>query len=225
LQQNFRGRLYTMYIVNTPSSIYLPWQLAKKFMEETTTKKIQFVKKQTPDFLFTYTRSDQVEEKYGGTAKNITTFWPPVFPSDQYFLSEQDGKNMVTKEQYRKMHASGELAKLKVSAQLTRTINTLQYRDLAENSLSSETNDQNATRDASPEKKAKNIENANYETTQELQHNRPNQDTGLIVKLHVYNAQEGDYVESMDENHNINLVAQHIVLREFRAYFIKKVAK
>jgi len=64
-----------MYVVNTPSTIYLPFQLAKKFLEESTVNKIQFHKKQIPEPLFQHTNKEQVEEKYGGTAPNREKFW------------------------------------------------------------------------------------------------------------------------------------------------------
>jgi len=70
-----------MYIVNTPSTIYIPWKIAKKFIEESTVNKIFFHKKQNPDPLFAHTNKDQVEEKYGGTAPNIDKFWYPLILS------------------------------------------------------------------------------------------------------------------------------------------------
>ena len=64
-----------MNIINTPSSIYIPWAIAKSFLDEVTVKKIQFFPTGTPKTLFDYTHQDQVELKFGGTAKNLTEFW------------------------------------------------------------------------------------------------------------------------------------------------------
>jgi hypothetical protein len=75
LQHNYRGRLKSLYVINTPSSIFIPWQIAKAFLEEHTVKKIQFFKKDTAPPLFEHTHPDQVEEKFGGKAKNMTDFW------------------------------------------------------------------------------------------------------------------------------------------------------
>jgi len=64
-----------MYIVNAPSSIYIPWQMAKKFMEESTAKKMQFIKKQIPEGLREHAHIEQIEAKYGGSANNISQYW------------------------------------------------------------------------------------------------------------------------------------------------------
>ena len=64
-----------MNIINTPSSIYIPWAIVKGFLDEVTVKKIQFFKTGIPKTLFDFTNKEQVEEKFGGTAKNLTKFW------------------------------------------------------------------------------------------------------------------------------------------------------
>jgi len=40
LSHSYRGRLKTLYILNTPTSIWIPWNIAKGFLEENTIKKI-----------------------------------------------------------------------------------------------------------------------------------------------------------------------------------------
>lgn len=64
-----------MNIVNTPSSIFIPWAIVKGFLDDVTVKKIQFFKTSVPNTLFNLANPEQVEEKYGGTAKNLKTFW------------------------------------------------------------------------------------------------------------------------------------------------------
>ncbi len=40
--------MYKMYIVNTPNSIFVPWSIAKGFLEEVTINKISFYKDSIP---------------------------------------------------------------------------------------------------------------------------------------------------------------------------------
>jgi len=119
LQHNYRGRLYVMYIVNTPSTIYIPWKIAKKFIEESTVNKIFFHKKQTPDPLYAHTNKDQVEQKYGGTAPNIDKFWPPILPEKDVFLNTQERRQLISKEDYISLYENGRLSKYKVNMDLT----------------------------------------------------------------------------------------------------------
>ena len=78
LQSNYRGHLWVMHVVNSPSSIMVPWSIIKGFMDETTVKKIQFSKTSVPKTLFEIANPDQIEKKYGGNAQNITSFWYTV---------------------------------------------------------------------------------------------------------------------------------------------------
>jgi len=114
LQNNYRGRLTVMYNVNTPTFITIPWKMAKAFLEESTVKKINFIKKQVPEPLFQLARREQVEEKYGGTAPNLTKFWPPVIPSENYFLNNEDEKALISKTEYKVRYKQGMLKNLKI---------------------------------------------------------------------------------------------------------------
>eukprot|EP01017_Pseudomicrothorax_dubius_P044150 TRINITY_DN7439_c0_g1_i10.p1 TRINITY_DN7439_c0_g1~~TRINITY_DN7439_c0_g1_i10.p1 ORF type:complete len:250 (-),score=35.20 TRINITY_DN7439_c0_g1_i10:119-868(-) len=80
LSTNFRSRLHTMYIVNTPSSIFIPWSIAKGLLEENTVKKINFIKTGIPEKLFELAARDQVEQRHGGTYPDRTVFWPVKLP-------------------------------------------------------------------------------------------------------------------------------------------------
>lgn len=76
MQNNFRSRLFVMYIVRAPSSINFMWGMIKGFLEENTQRKIQIVKEVVPANLFTHTNKEQVETRYGGLSANIEKkFW------------------------------------------------------------------------------------------------------------------------------------------------------
>jgi len=111
LQNHYRGRLYKMYIVNAPSCVYLPWQMFKRFMQEATVKKIQFIKQQAPTPLFEHANREQVEEKYGGSAPNLEKCWPFRIPSPNYFCNKEDSRHLVTEEEYIALYKAGQLEK------------------------------------------------------------------------------------------------------------------
>ena len=52
LSSNYRGRMYTTYILNASNSIFIPWNIAKGFLEENTIKKIKFSKSHQNEELF-----------------------------------------------------------------------------------------------------------------------------------------------------------------------------
>jgi len=125
LQHNYRGRLKSLYVVNTPGSIYIPWQMIKGFLEEHTVRKIQFFKKDIPEPLFEHANREQVEQKFGGTAKNLTAFWPPIFPSNNYWMKGEDTSSiLITKEKYQELHKQGKLQKYKINQNLLPSTNS-----------------------------------------------------------------------------------------------------
>jgi len=118
LQENYKCRLYKMYLINAPSSVYVPWSIAKKFLDGDTVEKVNFCKSQAPSDLFTHTNRSQVEEKFGGSAPNATQFWPPIVPSNDYFVSSSDAKNLMSKEEYIKLYKNDGLKDLKINQSL-----------------------------------------------------------------------------------------------------------
>jgi len=62
----------------------------------------------------------QLEEKFGGTAKNIEAdYWPPKVPSSDYLLPNEDAsKVLVSKEEYQTLQKDGKLEKYQVCRQL-----------------------------------------------------------------------------------------------------------
>ena len=76
LQIHYRSRLFVMYLVNSPSTIFLVYGMIKTFMEENTLKKIKIVKKsELSQSLLSHTNENHVEKKYGGLFENLTKFW------------------------------------------------------------------------------------------------------------------------------------------------------
>ena len=62
--------------MNSPTSLYFSWKMIKPLLEETTTAKINFSKDSTNADMWKHINKSQVEERFGGNAKNIeNTYW------------------------------------------------------------------------------------------------------------------------------------------------------
>jgi len=226
LQYNYRGRLYKMYIVNAPTSVYIPWQMVKKFLQEATVQKIQFLNKQIPAALATHANSEQVEQKYGGTAPNLVKFWPPIIPSNNYFLKNEESKCLVSKQEYNARYTSGQLATHKVNMAFIESSALLkldsQGKPMASllaspgrEALSNATGLTSCDTSVVKSKVQGEFSSSNPETKIEVL-SRPKEQNCLNVLGEDY-----DYTEMMDEN---NIYGQLHVLQaiEFSHYFLNK---
>jgi len=118
LQCNFKCRLFKTYLINASAAIYAPWRIVQKFLDGDTKDKVEFFRKQIPKSLFDHTNPEQVEEQFGGTAPNCTQYWPPKIPSNNYFVSPNDAKNLISKEEYKSLYQKGQLRDMKVNESL-----------------------------------------------------------------------------------------------------------
>eukprot|EP01016_Furgasonia_blochmanni_P047773 TRINITY_DN704_c0_g1_i5.p2 TRINITY_DN704_c0_g1~~TRINITY_DN704_c0_g1_i5.p2 ORF type:complete len:233 (+),score=63.98 TRINITY_DN704_c0_g1_i5:66-764(+) len=111
VSNNYRSRLYIMYILNTPSSIFIPWNVVKGVLEENTVKKINFFKTPNAPSMFDHIHPDQIEQRQGGKAKNRDgDCWPPKLASHQNFLPKDDLSTLLlTDEVYYERYQKGEL--------------------------------------------------------------------------------------------------------------------
>jgi len=102
LQNNYRCRLYRMYIVNVGSFFNMMWIVIKKIIDANTEKKIRILKAGNTYEIFELINSNQIEKKYCGLAENVTNyFFPPIFPSDKYQTDFEDKSNLfVDEEEY-----------------------------------------------------------------------------------------------------------------------------
>lgn len=76
MTNNFRSRLFQMYIVNSPKSLNMIWGMIKGFLEEQTVQKINILPSSIPENLFFHTHISQIEQSYGGISPNLTNnFW------------------------------------------------------------------------------------------------------------------------------------------------------
>ena len=87
--------MFCAYILNTSSGISFFWSLAKSYMSENTIKKIKFSNTNFEEGLFKHTHPSQVEQRFGGAMRNISSeFFPPRIYSHNYLL---EGERTETK--------------------------------------------------------------------------------------------------------------------------------
>ena len=70
LQSNYRCRLYVNYIIGMSGILRGIWNIVKAFLDEATVNKVRFLTDETMDDIFTFLNEEQVEQKFGGKAKN-----------------------------------------------------------------------------------------------------------------------------------------------------------
>jgi len=103
LQNNYRCRLYRMFIVNVGSFFNMMWGIIKKIIDTNTEKKIKILKAGNINEIFEIINHSQIEKKYCGFANDVNGyFFPPIFPSDDYLTKFEDPKNLfVDEEEYK----------------------------------------------------------------------------------------------------------------------------
>ena len=52
ISANYGGRLYKLWLLNSPSTIFFSWKVVKNFLDPVTVDKISIVKKNTDDSLW-----------------------------------------------------------------------------------------------------------------------------------------------------------------------------
>jgi glutaredoxin len=99
LQNNYRCRLFRMFIINVGSFFNMMWGMIKKIIDSNTEKKIKILKSGNFKEIFEIINPSQIEIKYNGTAENINSyFFPPIFPSDKYLLETEKEEDILLSE-------------------------------------------------------------------------------------------------------------------------------
>jgi urease beta subunit len=92
LTDYYRCRLGCNYVVNPSKTVYYLWTCLRPFLDDIVIEKVKILNKATPDEIFLHCNKYQVEEKYGGKAKNVEKFWPPFMPRAPYDLNGEISK-------------------------------------------------------------------------------------------------------------------------------------
>ena len=109
IQSNYRCRLFVMYILNLSFFLRTIWGVVRLMIDPITQKKIQIVQPGAKE-MFQFIHPSQIEQRFGGKAKNMESYYfPHHAPSEQYliegdnkkeiFLSEENYKNKVEKDE------------------------------------------------------------------------------------------------------------------------------
>lgn len=77
------------------------YTVIKTFLKETTTWKFLLTDKNTCEELIGLFHPSQLEERFGGEAKNTYSYWPPIFPVTDDFGENRD--LILEGEEYLKM--------------------------------------------------------------------------------------------------------------------------
>ena len=106
LSDNFLSRLYKCYVFGMSIFIKFLYKIICNFLEEVTVQKITVLDSKNHNILFQNIRSDNVEQKFGGTAPDVTlgvphSIFPPRMPSS-FFLKEDENPEeiLITEEEY-----------------------------------------------------------------------------------------------------------------------------
>jgi len=106
LSDNFLSRLYKCYVHGMSIFINFIFKIICTFLEEITLKKITILDNKNHHLLFQNIRLDNVEQKFGGTAPDVTlgvtnSIFPPRMPSS-FFLKDDENPDeiLVTEQEY-----------------------------------------------------------------------------------------------------------------------------
>jgi len=141
LQNNYRARMHKSYIVNAPFMVQATWTMVKPFLEETTIEKISLSSGNSSADMFKHVNPAQVEEKFGGKAKNLTSYWPPQKCEETVAVAGDDLSSLlVSPDVYAVYNEQGKLQGHKVDPNILFKINPNEFNK-AENKAAVDVDD------------------------------------------------------------------------------------
>jgi len=81
MQRNYPGRLFRFFGIEVSMLFRAMWAIAHKMVDDFTKQKMS-VHGDKGDYakeILKLMPAENLQERYGGTAPNVTQFWPPVF--------------------------------------------------------------------------------------------------------------------------------------------------
>ena len=78
------------FVVNASYTFAYAWKTLSYFLDESTSRKVQITSGKTVPELLELVAPNQLEEQYGGTAKDKEEgqYWPPSLPDNQFGVGE-----------------------------------------------------------------------------------------------------------------------------------------
>ena len=102
----FRCRVIKNYILHLGGIIKVAAQSILSLMGSASAKKLVVVEKKNLEVMQELIRKENLQQKYGGDAPNVTygedNLFPPIVPSNEY-IKEEETLNIVTPETYKEM--------------------------------------------------------------------------------------------------------------------------
>jgi hypothetical protein len=102
----FRCRVIKNYILHLGGIIKVAAQSILSLMGSASAKKLVVVEKKNLEVMQELIRKENLQQKYGGTAPNVTygedNLFPPIVPSNDYIKDDEE-LNIVTPETYKEM--------------------------------------------------------------------------------------------------------------------------
>ncbi|KAL4438110.1 hypothetical protein ABPG74_016889 [Tetrahymena malaccensis] len=97
MQTNFPSNLNKIFILNPSTSLNFTWKVIAAFINERSLKKISFLKKSEMKTLLQFYDADQLEQRFGGTAPNVTQYYPPqkFQPNQKYQQKKMQRKQSM----------------------------------------------------------------------------------------------------------------------------------
>jgi hypothetical protein len=89
-QENYLYRLAYQFILNTPKSMNMIWNILQHFLSKITCQKTYLSSDPKSSQLLNIVEASQLEAKYGGSCPNIKEFWPPLHMVTQEEESSTD---------------------------------------------------------------------------------------------------------------------------------------
>lgn len=95
-QEHYRYRLVKNYIVNASQSFIFFSKFYHPYMNSETSEITKIITRNGRELLETHCALHQFEEKFGGTAPNAISYWPPVLPPGPFSaLGEPEEANLM----------------------------------------------------------------------------------------------------------------------------------
>ena len=103
---NFVDHSQKTYVVNVTTFQNIAGKVLLRFLSAETVSKIFMSSKPDDPKIRKFISASQLEKKYGGTAPNLTRFWPPTMPEYTDFNDFETVCNFALREKYNEFYMS-----------------------------------------------------------------------------------------------------------------------
>lgn len=98
LGDSYRCRTNTIFLIGLGGFVTFMWKVVKGMIDKSTEKKIKILSGSSRKEMFEIMNKEQLEQKFGGSARNADIFFPPHFPSNNYAVIKEDINRILISE-------------------------------------------------------------------------------------------------------------------------------